>query len=75
MSKSSYQRLLHARYTQLCRSEISTFTSKLIDKVLDMPHPQREIAFVDLAYHSNPKALMSNTSYQAVNLNQKIYNN
>ena len=46
MSKSSYKRLLRARFNSLRQHPMTIPDAQALDEILAMPHPNREEAFV-----------------------------
>lgn len=59
MSKLGYRRLLRARYSFLVRNEILALSAISLDRVLALPHPQREAAFVSMLQLGSRTGAMS----------------
>ena len=52
MTQHSYQKIIRARYNYLKKCTFPIYSSRALEAVLAMPHPQRELAFIAWATQS-----------------------
>lgn len=70
MSKSIYKKLLGARSIDLSRYEMPKFLAKELDAVLILPHPEREVRFVNWCQSLKH----FDGAFNSLKLDQVVYN-